>query len=138
MEKKYAVIRDTEYYQGDSQHPEGWGVAIATICDESGEETCIGTLDECQAWEERLADESVYLSGNQAGYSYRVVEVIDDSANYQDWLDSVDWEGCPEGQDYSADCRWAEECAYDTGGYLYVDNPAVYNGLIIDLGEIKK
>ena len=29
-EKKYAVIQDVEYYDGDCQHPKGWSVSVAT------------------------------------------------------------------------------------------------------------
>ncbi len=139
MEKQqYAVIRDTSYYQGDCQHPRGWTVEIETIHPQ--EEICIGTLKECEGWKEELESERCTFCHNEAGYTYKIVKVIESNIDYQHWLDAyVDWDGCPseDGSDYDANCDWAENQAYENDGTLFVFGyPYDYIGHVIDLSDI--
>ena len=133
-EKKYAVIQDVEYYDGDCQHPKGWSVSVATYSDEKGEFPCIGTIEECQEWLYEIYNGRIYLNNGEAGKSYRIAEVMDDDAIYQAWLDTyISWDGCPEGDDYDVNTEWAETKTYEDKGLLYINHPNNYNGLIVDL-----
>lgn len=118
MEKEYVVVRNAQYYTGDIQHPSGWSLRIMSISEEYDEIDCRGTLEECNEYKAVLDSEVKYIDNNMASYSYDIAEVDNsygDPVEYQDWLDSVDWEGCPseDGNDYEANCQWAEENAYD-------------------------
>ncbi|OGF47014.1 MAG: hypothetical protein A2231_03135 [Candidatus Firestonebacteria bacterium RIFOXYA2_FULL_40_8] len=134
MDKRYAVLRDAEYYGGDVQHPQGWEITVAILSDEEGETICIGTLDECSDWMGTLDDERHELSHGMAGYHYRIAEVLDDNAEYNHWTDAyVSWDGCPEGDDQETNCAWAEDEAYNNDGILYIANPTSSYGIIVDL-----
>lgn len=119
-ERRYAVIEDVGYYDGDVQHPSGWRLSVATMPDNGNEVDCIGTLEECEAWLEELNDAPTYLSHGQASKSNRIAEILDDEADYQGWLDGLDWDGCPseDGSDYDANTAWAEDRAYRQDGIL--------------------
>lgn len=137
-DKLYAVIEDTTYYDGDCQHPQGWRISIASIGSEDGEDYCIGSIEECQDWLDRIYDGHIYLNHGEAGKSYRIAEIIDDNADYQSWIDSItNWDGCPEGDDYDINTAWAESQAYNNNGHLYINHPQGYYGLIVDLEEPK-
>lgn len=82
---------------------------------------CIGTLAECQDWMEALNDTPTYLSHGQAGKSHRIALILDDDADYQSWLDGVDWADCPgDDDDYDGNTIWAEDRAYEFDGILPV------------------
>jgi hypothetical protein len=117
---EYCVIEVREYYAGDCQHPTGWEIVV----EEDKEHLLVtGTRGECETWAEEHVNNC--LGHNMAGRRYRVVEVVDRSADYQFWLDQVDWEGCPGGDDdYTDNCAWAEQRALDTDGILPVVNRA--------------
>ena len=133
-EKKYAVIQDVEYYDGDCQHPKGWSVSVTTYADDKGEFPCIGTLEECQEWLDEIYNGRIYLNHGEAGKSYRIVEIIDDNADYQSWLDTyVSWTDCPEGDDFDVNTEWAETTTYNERGQIYISHPAAPYGLIVDL-----
>lgn len=134
-ERKYAVIEDVGYYDGDVQHPSGWKLSVATLQDEGNEIDCIGTSEQCEEWLEEINDEPTYLSHGQASKSYRIAEILDDDADYQGWLDSLDWEGCPskDGSDYDANTAWAEDRAYAQDGVLPIEANNSSRLLLINL-----
>jgi hypothetical protein len=136
--EKYAVLEHVEYYGGDVQHPSGWGLEVATITDNSQYPTdvvCIGSLDECQVWLEQLNAAPYYLSHGQAGQWYSIAEVLDDDTDYQSWLDSLDWEGCPseDGSDYDANTAWAEDRAYYNKDILPIQYPGNSKLVLVNL-----
>ena len=118
--EEYTVIEDVSYYGGDCQHPSGWELTVATVNNEGNEEDCIGTLEECREWLDILNDKHTYLSHGQAGKSYRIASIEDEDADYNSWLDGVDWDGWPseDGSDYDANTSWAEDKAYRHDGIL--------------------
>jgi len=116
----YAVIKDVEYYAGDCQHPAGWDASIASIEDDSGVEACIGTHDECEAWLDEIHAGRVVLGHGEAGKSYRIVEVLDESA---------------DTDEMSEEERSKE---YDRNGTIVVPHPYNYYGVRVDLGGEKK
>jgi len=132
---QYVVLADTSYYLGDYQYPDGWRLTVAQVCEEGSYTDCIGTLEECQEWLEELNDAPTYLANGQAGETYRIARVLCEDANYQSWLDCQDWEGCPspDGEDYEANCRWAENAAYESNGELCVRSFDCL--LLVDLGD---
>lgn len=134
-EKKFAVLENATYYAGDCQHPSGWALSVATIVDRGAETDCIGTREECEEWLEQLNDEPTYLSHGQAGKSYLIAEIVDDDADYQTWLDGLDWDGCPseDGSDYDANCAWAEDRAYQKDGILPIQHNNKSGLLLINL-----
>lgn len=136
-QKKYAVLKDVQYYHGDVQHTKGWDIKVAHISDETGVTICIGTLKECQDWMSTLDDGKHYLQHGEASYHYRIAEVLDANADYQGWIDTIsDWDGCPseDGSDYDANCQWAEQQAYDNNGVLPVSSILFsLNSHIIDI-----
>ena len=73
--KEYAVIRITEYYDGDCQHPMGISGQIETRADEDSEIDMIGTLDECEEWESDLNDGNIYLSHGEASRYWIIAEI---------------------------------------------------------------
>jgi len=126
-----AVIRITEYYQNDCQHPMGIKATIETYVDETGGWDMIGTPEECEKWLKEENNKPRYLGHGVAGY-YHIICTIDwDDPDYQAWLDNQDWNGCPseDGEDYDANCLWAEKRAIrnkknmivqDQNGRLYI------------------
>ena len=94
-ENNYVVLDNASYYAGDCQHPSGWELTVAQVDDED----CIGTLAECEEWIDQLNDGISYLAHGQAGISHHIAEIVDDAADYQSWLDGVDWTGCPGSND---------------------------------------
>lgn len=134
-EKRYAVLEDVGYYGGDVQHPSGWRLTVATIADNGNETDCIGTIDECNEWIEELNDGPTYLSHGQVSKSYRIAEILDDDADYQGWLDGVDWDGCPseDGSDYDANAAWAEDRSYNNDGILPIASNDSSRLLLVDL-----
>jgi hypothetical protein len=134
-ERRYVVIEDVGYYDGDVQHPSGWQLSVASLTDNGDEIDCIGTLEECEGWLEDLNDEPTYLGHGQASKSYRIAEILDDDADYQGWLDGEDWDGCPseDGSDYDANTAWAEDRAYQNDGILPIAANNSSRLLLIDL-----
>lgn len=134
-ERQYAVLQDVGYFGGDCQHPSGWRLTVATVTDNGYETDCIGTLEECRDWLEELNNEATYLSHGQASKSYRIAEVLDDDADYQGWLDGIDWDGCPsdDGSDYDANTAWAEDMAYNDDGVLPIAANNSSRLLLVDL-----
>lgn len=119
------VLNDAGYYAGDCQHPQGWGVSVVSRCDDGVEMDYVGTLAQCQEWVDRLEEAPYYLNHNQASGVYRIAKLLDDDADYQGWLDRVDWDGCPsaDGSNYEANCAWAEDQAYESNGALPISAP---------------
>lgn len=131
MEEKYVVLQDIEYYGGNCQHPDGWELRIET--DGDGREL-VGSLEDCKDWMDEITDRPTYLSHGMAGYTHRIARVVDDNATYQDWLDLVDWEGCPgDPDDYDDNCQWAATRAYETDDVIYIDSQTNSGGYIVDL-----
>ena len=137
-DRQYAVLEDVTYYHGDIQHPMGWRLSVATIQDGGDEVDCIGTLDDCNDWLAQINDPPTYLSHGQAGKSYRIAEILDDDADYQGWLDSRDWEGCPseDGSDYDGNTQWAEEQAYNNDSILPIASNNSSRLLLVDLSPV--
>lgn len=136
--RQYAVLEDVGYYANDCQHPSGWRLEVATITDKGNETDCIGTLEECVDWLGELNDETTYLSHGQASKSYRIAEILDEDADYQGWLDGLDWDGCPseDGDDYDANTAWAEDRAYTNNGILPIASNNSSRLLLIDLDPV--
>jgi hypothetical protein len=131
-DRQYVVLHDTQYYAGDCQHPQGWSLDIATYRDHEScaDRPCIGTLAECESWEVEINDGPYYMGHGVASGHTRIGEIVDQDADYQGWLDSVDWDGCPssDGADYDANTAWAEDQAYATDGVLPIAGPLSARG----------
>ena len=135
--KMYAVVKDTQYYHGDVQHPSGYSLKVVSMSDEDSETRCVGALDECRQRMEELDQERHYLSHGEASYHYRIVEVLEEDADYQSWLDGVDLDGCPseDGSDYDANCAWAEQQAYESDGILPIPD-AISSLVLVNLTKV--
>ena len=141
-DRTYAVLIDTGYYDGDCQHPSGWSLRIAER-DVAGHgqriEHVIGSLADCQAWIAEEEEGPTYLAHGEVSQTLRIAEIVDRDADYQGWIDTIaNWDGCPspDGSDYSANCAWAEDQAYQADGVLPVvanDGRELY---LIDLSPI--
>lgn len=135
----YVVLDDAGYYAGDCQHPQGWGLSIVSGYDDGTETIYTGTLAQCREWVDRLEEVPYILDHNQASGVYRIAKLLDDDADYQGWLDGLDWDGCPsaDGSDYDANVAWAEDQAYQSDGVIPVTGP---NGelFLIDLSTIEE
>ena len=133
MNKQYAVLKDVTYYGGNCQHPSGWGLSVAAV---NGDD-CIGTLQDCKDWLDMLDDAPTYLDHGEAGKSYRIAEILDDDADYQSWVDAVDWSDCPgNDDDYDGNCAWAEQIAYDNNEQLVIAQSDCSRLMLIDLQPI--
>ena len=133
-ENEYVVLKDTQYYSGNCQHPRGWGLSIASVYDNEQEIGCIGTLDECHNWTDILNAGNTYLGYGEAAYHYRIAEIDNgyNNPDYQEWLDQVDWDGCPneDGSDYDENCTWAEDQAYNSNGVIIVADDNCCNYIV--------
>lgn len=138
-EKKYAVVEEVEYYDGDCQHPKGWNISVATYADKEDytEYPCIGTREECEKWLADIYDGRIYINNGEASKIYYIAEITEEDACHQTWLDTIDWEGCPseDGSDYNANVQWAETMIRDIKGNLHINHPENYYGLIVSLEE---
>lgn len=60
-------------------------------------------------------------SGVLGGY-YEKAQILDDNLDFQGWLDSLNWDGCPseDGADSLANEQWAISQAQDKGEWIVV------------------
>ena len=102
------------------------------------------TADVAKVKMDSLNDETYCLDHNQASGHYLLAPVLDDDADYRNWIDDQNWSGCPcpDGETIPDDadnphamdadglnCTWAEQQAISEGGSLALPGP--HHGIII-------
>lgn len=107
---QFAVINVSSKYNQELDD-----LTIVAICDtkEAAETECL-----------RRDEGPTFLSHNEYSVRHVVCQIIESNADYQQhFLDQIDdWEGCPseDGEDYEANCQWAECRVLSSGGNLPV------------------
>lgn len=70
-----------------------------------------------------IDDYEYELDDGQTELWFNVAEVLNDNADHETWLDSVDWKHCPAGGHFDDRRQWALEKAIKDGGTLPVEHP---------------
>lgn len=115
----FAVVEKIEFYQGHLGDYDKY--RLISVCE---------TKEAAKAIEEDLNSEPYTLKHGQASGHYSTAEIVDDNADYDAWVDSQDWNGCPseDGSNYDANVEWAERRSFESGEGYYLANAQDLDG----------